>query len=154
FVSDLVLISKAGKSGILNFVVDRKTGEPKRDIQVVAVSKGVTIASAKTDGDGIAELRARPPAGYSELTLLARNGRDVAATSIGIYPADDLMGYIYSDRPVYRPGHTVHFKAILRVRTADGHEVPAGRKVSVEIDDPDQKPVYHKSLVVSANGTI
>ena len=31
------------------------------------------------------------------------------------------MGYIYTDRPVYRPGHTVHFKGVLRQR--DGRRV-------------------------------
>ncbi len=55
---------------------------------------------------------------------------------------------------MYRPGHTVHFKGVLRVRKPDGYLIPAGRSVNVEVNDSDQKPVYQKTLTVSANGTI
>ena len=50
------------------------------------------------------------------MTLIARNGRDVAANTMGAQPAgaEEWMGYIFSERPVYRPGHTVHFKGLLR----------------------------------------
>ena len=88
----------------------------------------------------------------------ASRGRDVAVNTIprGRFSpsADQWTGYIYTDRPVYRPGHTVHYKAVLRLRGVNGYEVPAGQKVTVEIQDPEQKPVYQKALTVSANGTI
>lgn len=74
--------------------------------------------------------------------------------SVGGYEASEWMGYIYTDRPVYRPSHVVHFKGVLRLRSADGYDVPAVRKVSVEIQDPDQKPVYQKTLTVSDSGSI
>ena len=34
-------------------------------------------------------------------------------------PARELVGYIYTDKPIYRPGHTVHLKAVLRWRERD-----------------------------------
>ena len=34
------------------------------------------------------------------------------------------------------------------------YTVPAGRSVSFEIHDPDQKPVYQKKLTLSAAGTV
>jgi hypothetical protein len=158
FVSDLVMISKTGQGRIVNFVVDRKTGQPVPDVEVEAISKKGVAATARTDRDGIAELekkKATPgAAGDSETTLMARRGRDVAVNSVGGYEASEWMGYIYTDRPVYRPSHVVHFKGVLRLRSADGYDVPAGRKVSVEIQDPDQKPVYQKTLTVSDSGSI
>ncbi len=154
FVSDLVMISKAGKGRILNFVVDRRTGLPVAGITVTALGKKGEPASAKTDSDGIAEV---PISGSrnAQFTLFARNNSDVAVNTMGTgLSGEAWTGYIYTDRPVYRPGHVVHFKALLRLRSADGYDVPAGRKVSVEIDDPDQKPVYQKILATTANGTI
>ena len=41
----------------------------------------------------------------------------VVGGSVGeavLLTGEDLTSYIYTDRPVYRPGHTVHFKGILR----------------------------------------
>jgi len=154
FISDLAMVSKSGSSGIVNFVVDRKTGQPMPDIEVEAFSKKTIAASVKTDRDGVAEVRGIR--GGGETTLIAHNGRDYAVNSVGWEGAgaEDWVGYIYTDRPVYRPGHPVHFKGLLRLRSADGYEVPAGRKVSVEIEDPDQKPVYQKTLTVSAAGAV
>ena len=154
FISDLAMVSKSGTTGILNFVVDRKTGQPVSNIEVEAFSRKNQTAKVKTDGDGVAEMRGL--AGGGETTLFAHNGRDFAVNSVGWEGAgaEDWTGYIYTDRPVYRPGHTVHFKGLLRLRSADGYDVPAGRKVSVEIQDPDQKPVYRKTLTVSPGGAI
>lgn len=153
FVSDLTMISKAGKGHILNYVVDRKSGQPVAGIPVSAVWKGDVLSTGHTGSDGSLDLPLKS-ARNAEVTVIARRERDVAANSISYYGGGDWVGYIYSDRPVYRPGHTVYFRAMLRTRATDAYEVPAGQKVSVEIDDPDQKPVYQKTLTVSANGTI
>jgi uncharacterized protein YfaS (alpha-2-macroglobulin family) len=91
-----------------------------------------------------------------DLRIVARRDADcaVAAISYGASAEDRWAGYVYTDRPVYRPGHTVHFKGILRVRSLTGYDVPAAKPVSVEIQDPEQKPIYRKSLTTSANGTV
>src|SRR5690606_584369 len=31
-------------------------------------------------------------------------------------PRRELVGHVYTDRPIYRPGHTVHLKAVPRWR--------------------------------------
>ncbi len=150
-VSDIVMVSKTGQDSILNFVVDRRSGQPVEGVEVQCLVKGSDAVRKKTDADGIAALKV--PTG--EVTVLARSGEDIAVNSLGLNSGlNEWVGYIYTDRPVYRPGHTMHFKGVLRLRTADGHEVPAGAKVSVEIQDPDQKSVYQKSLTVSATGAI
>ena len=99
-----------------------------------------------------------PPAAPMTYELLAHNGADYALNTLASYSFSvnqpTWMGYIYTDRPVYRPGHTVHFKGILRLKTAAGYEVPAGKAVSVSIQDQEQKPVYQKTLTTSANGAI
>ena len=155
-VSDAVMISKAGGGKIVNFLVDRNTGQPLPHIHVAALTRDKTLEETDTNDDGIAELHT-PPSGVDDLRIVARSGRDVAAN---VVPSgfngegDPWTGYIYTDRPIYRPGHTVHFKGILRLQTSKGYEVPAGKRVKVEIEDPDQKPVYQQSLTVSSNGTI
>jgi uncharacterized protein YfaS (alpha-2-macroglobulin family) len=153
FISDLAMVSKSGRGQIVNFVVDRKTGQPMPDIEIEAINKKKVSATAKTDRDGIAEIRGLPA---GETMLFARNGRDFAINSVGWEGAgsEEWTGYLYTDRPVYRPGHLVHFKGLLRLRNPAGYDVPAGRKVSVEVQDSDQKPVYQKSLTVSPSGSI
>jgi uncharacterized protein YfaS (alpha-2-macroglobulin family) len=48
----------------------------------------------------------------------------------------------------------VHFKGILRQRTAAGYTVPAGKQLEIEVQDAEQKPVFRKTLTATANGTV
>ncbi len=88
---------------------DLPLGCPGRDVGPVIVT---------TNADGIAETQLAPsPTGTGDLRIVARNGADVAAVvPWGWGSREEWSGYIYTDRPVYRPGHTVRFKASLRVR--------------------------------------
>ena len=156
-VSDSVLITKTGKGRIVNVLMDRATGEPIRDAKVWMLGRNAELSNATTDGEGVATLPI--PAGRpDDVRILAHNGADYAVTTLSNYAFSanepSWMGYVYTDRPVYRPGHTVHFKGILRLRTAAGYEVPAGKAVSVSVQDQEQKPVYQKTLTTNANGSI
>src|SRR5271157_90284 len=156
-VSDSVLITKTGKGRIVNMLVDRATGEPIKAAKVWMLGRDSNLGNATTDAEGVAVLPI--PAGRpDDIRILGRNGADYALNTLASYSFSvnqpTWMGYIYTDRPVYRPGHTVHFKGILRLRTATGYEVPAGKAVSVVIQDQEQKPVYQKTLTTSANGAI
>jgi uncharacterized protein YfaS (alpha-2-macroglobulin family) len=161
-VSDLAMITKTGRGRIVNYVMDRTTGEPVAGADVAAFTRGGKSISAKTNADGLAEIaiadlgsdKKRP----EDVRVLVRHEKGVAANVLAEYAfsvqEDRLMGYVYTDRPVYRPGHTVRFKAVLRLRTPDGFEVPAGKNVSVQIEGPDGQPAYQKQLTSSANGTV
>jgi alpha-2-macroglobulin len=157
-ISDVAMITKNGRDRIVNLVVDRNTGEPLVRVPIVAVTKDGETRRTETNADGIAEFPSAGSSASNDVRIVAVHGYDVAVNSPPGYSldaqADQWTGYIYTDRPVYRPGHTVHFKGVMRLRTAGGYQVPAGKSVNVEIQDPDQKPVYQKTLVASANGTI
>ncbi len=161
-ISDLVSITKTTQDGrVAAFVADRVSGEPVGGVEVYSITRQAATMAAQTNSDGIAEFKPTVvPAhgGEEDLRVVARRGADVAVTSINSYAfareRERLSGYIYTDRPVYRPGHTVHFKGILRLRAAMGYQIPAAQRVSVQIQDPEQKPVYQKTLTTTANGTV
>jgi uncharacterized protein YfaS (alpha-2-macroglobulin family) len=157
-VSDTVLISKVAGNRIVNFLADRATGEPVRDAELWMVSRdGKVKIKAQTDADGFAELKP-PKDGADDLRLVAHSGANFAVNTLSGYDfggaREAWTGYIYTDRPVYRPGHTVHFRAVVRLRTATGYEIPAGKSLVVEIQDAEQKAVYKKNLTATGNGTI
>jgi len=112
---------------------------------------------AETDKNGAAEIKVKE-AHPDDIRMVARRGADFAVNALSEYAfssvSEQWMGYVYTDRPVYRPGHTVHFKGILRTRGAAGYQVPAGKPVQVRIQDPEQKPIYQKTLTTSATGAI
>ena len=156
-VSDTVLMTKTGKGKVVNLVMDRATGEPVRDAKIWMLKRDGNLGSADTDANGVAVMPA-PSGRPDDIRILARNGGDYAVTTLANYAFSinepSWMGYVYTDRPIYRPGHTVHFKGILRLRGTDGYQVPAGKAVSVTVQDQEQKPVYQKTLTTTATGTI
>ena len=153
-VSDLVMVTKTGNGRIVNFLADRNTGEPvpRRSNWMNPRRKKVR---AESDANGLAELKIID-AKQDDLRLVARSGPNFAVNTLASYAfetsREHWTGYIYTDRPVYRPGHTVHFKGILRQRGAAGYIVPAGKPFSVEIQDAEQKPIYRKTLTATATG--
>jgi uncharacterized protein YfaS (alpha-2-macroglobulin family) len=160
-VSDIALVTKTGKGRILNLLLDRRTGEPIPHGAVWLEGRDKTYGSAETDSDGFA-LSSFDGKQADDVRIVARGAGqskdDYAVNTLAGYAfgvnREDLMGYVYTDRPVYRPGHTVHFKSILRTKSNAGYLIPAGKSVNVQIQDPDQKPVYQKTLPVSAMGTV
>jgi alpha-2-macroglobulin len=160
-VSDIALITKTGKGRVVNLLLDRRTGEPIPGGTVWLEGRDKNYGSAETGADGFA-LSSFDGKQADDVRVVARgvgqNKDDYAVNTLAGYAfgvnREDLMGYVYTDRPVYRPGHTVHFKSILRLKSAAGYEIPAGKSVNVQIQDPDQKPVYQKTLAISPMGTI
>ena len=111
-----------------------------------------------TDANGLAET-SLAQGQYQDVRIVAVHGEDVAiltpyAWNLSSNPAEDITGYIYTDRPIYRPGHTVHFKVILRAHGGDAYQLPANKPVEVEIQDPSGKSVLQTKLTLSQFGTV
>jgi hypothetical protein len=159
--SDLVAITKTGKSRLLGYVVNRESGQPVSEAQVTAMIRNGTPAVVKTNSDGLVDLPAPKEslAAGDDLRLVVRKGADVTLASVSLWnfgaESTSWTGYIYTDRPVYRPGDTMHFRGILRIpATPVGYTVPADISVAVEITGPDGKSVYQKRLTTNATGII
>lgn len=91
--------------------------------------------------------------------MIARSGRDVAAVTPAGYAFSGMelgkwASYVYTDRPVYRPGHTVHWKAILRAKVENHLEVPKPHQVHVTVSDQDDHAVLERDMTTSAEGTL
>ncbi|HKV40595.1 MAG TPA: MG2 domain-containing protein, partial [Blastocatellia bacterium] len=66
----------------------------------------------------------------------------------------DLAGYVYSDRPVYRPAETVFFKAIIRRLGEDGYQMLGMHSVRVTVEDPNSSKVFDADLPLSPRGSL
>lgn len=156
-ISDLVMTSKTARGKIVNYIASRATGEPVADVELSMVAPNQPRVSVKTSSDGIAEipLGDRKP---DDVRLVARSGADIAANALASYSfgvtRDEWTSYIYTDRPIYRPGHTVHFKGMFRVRTPEGYTLPKELQLPVQIQDSSGNTVLQQQLSLSTNGTV
>ena len=170
-VSETALVTRTVAGNLLAFAVDRKTGAPVSGAEVSLGMSGYPLAKKATDADGVAEFvppqakkveeAGEPGDGIdrSKMWLIARKGSDVAlvAPYSGSFTAErgtTYTSFVYTDRPVYRPGHTVHWKAVLRQYAEDTLVLPKFSQAHVTISDDQQKVVFEKNVAISASGSM
>ncbi len=156
-ITSLVLLSKTSTGRVMLRAVDRVNGAPVAGCDILVWLNGKTGKRLTTDAQGVAETRIEEKQ-VESLLLLAHKGGDFAVNgtygwSVRAYPNQDLTGVIYTDRPVYRPGHQVHFRGMLRIKTNDGYVMPPEKTAEVEVRSPDRKTLFKKSLPISEFGT-
>ena len=163
-VTNIAVVARPGNGQSSLYVADRKTGAPVSNADVVLWSGGALQSSAKTGLDGMATLTMNSPriqAGVEpdKVWILAHHDADAAVITPWGYgfmgnTQADLHAYVYTDRPVYRPGHTVHIKAVVRREKDDDLTLPDDKSLEIKVTDPDGKAVLKQSPTVSAHGTV
>jgi uncharacterized protein YfaS (alpha-2-macroglobulin family) len=156
-VSDIGVVTKLSPGQLLLFAGDRFSGEPKAgcDAQVLASQKA--IGGGQTAADGV--LKVTIPADKPEdIVGIVRCGDEMAVASPGSWyasePQRELVAYAYTDKPIYRPGHQVHVKAVLRWRAQDAL-LPFDRpNAEISVTDTNEKVVFRQPLAVDAFGAI
>jgi uncharacterized protein YfaS (alpha-2-macroglobulin family) len=165
-ISEMALVVKAAEGQLVAFTAQRGSGEPVPDSQITVWRQQKQLAQIKTDTDGVAESKFVVAGNDRETAsdsgsewVLAQHGDDVALVApyqlnVSSDPSQDWVGYVYTDRPVYRPGDAVQFKAIVRHKSSDRLALPSEREVKVTIQDAAQNPVLQKSFPLSSFGSV
>lgn len=121
---------KQDEGQLLAWVTDF-SGAPAADMEVgVYARNGRLLASGLSDAQGL--FRARLGSDAQPWIVMARSGSDISASGLSdawrsygsrgnwwgwwqpTPAATQFAAYLYTDRPIYRPGQTVFFKAIVR----------------------------------------
>lgn len=155
----LALITKTAQGRLLVRAVERTTGAPMAAcrIGVMTHPEKKDLGEIRTDSEGLAELKI-DNIEAEQLMVMGRCNDQFAIATVGGWTFNEesqnrLQGYVYSDRPVYRPGHPVHVKAILRRQALEGYALPKGGPAEFEVQDPDGKAIVRKSVSLSQVGS-
>jgi len=163
-VTRIAMVERAVNGQAYLFVAYRKSGAPVEQADVAMWSDGKLQSSGKTGSDGLATLTYTVRGGAQgaepeNMWIMARHSADAAVVTpwgygFGTPNYQKEHDYIYTDRPVYRPGHTVHIKAIVRKEVNDNLVMPDEHTLTMRVTGPDNKVVFNKELPVSAHGTV
>jgi uncharacterized protein YfaS (alpha-2-macroglobulin family) len=163
-VTSIAVVERSGNGQASLYVADRKTGAPVDSADVVLWAGGHLQSSGKTGSDGLASLKMTAQgtvqgAEPENVWVMARHGADAAIVTpwgygFGANNRTDLTAYVYTDRPVYRPGHTVHIKAVVRRKVGDALDLPVDNTLQLRVNDADGKAVLTQNATVSAHGTV
>ncbi len=156
-ISDIGLVTKVAPGQMLMFAADRYTGEPQPGCDVHVLADRQSAGAGQTDADGVLALRL-PHTKVDNVVGVVRCGEQVAATDPGGWftstPARQFLSYTYTDKPIYRPGHTVHLKSVLRWRERDVVTAFDRPEAEVSVADLNDKVVFRASRRVDPFGTL
>jgi len=149
-VTRLGLVAKVSPNGVLLFASDLINGKPLAGVTIGALPRSGTVTS---DKDGLATWKgATVPA-----RMLAASGDSLAFLEMPGHEeggsASSVKGYIYTDRPAYRPNQTVFFKGVLRQRAGEGYQLPSQGKVHITVKDDNDKAVCESDLGLTPGGS-
>jgi alpha-2-macroglobulin len=172
-VSRLGLTMKRSQDQLLVWATDLTSGDVVSDLPLrITDREGKSLATGRTDKDGLwlangIQLGANPGE-YEPVYAFSEGEGDVGAVGSewadGIRPYEygipyDLMtqpfrGYIYTDRPIYRPGQKVDYKGIVRSDDDANYAVPSSNTdATLEVMDGQGRKIYSGKAKLSDMGT-
>lgn len=152
-VSGRALLLKRSPEGILAWVVNGASGQPAAGVPVAVYNEKGKVATAATTGEGLVKLPA-PPLGTAAWVATQAGDPAFALASSPDFQ-EPYQAYLYTDRPVYRPGHLVRFRGTVRSyeRGAYGLPGPAIETVRARIKTRGGSTVYDQTLPLNAFGS-
>jgi len=137
-------------------MVDAVSGEPVSGQQVVGIGYRDIRDTAVTDANGCFRFSKKKKL-PSNITLRIRRGGHTFKRNTWFYSRE--IGNIRSrefhcitDRPIYRPGDTVHLAAIFYESDGLDGRTLAGREVSFKVNDPNDKQRANLQVTTDAHG--
>lgn len=166
------LTMKQSHTEALVWATDLASGEPVPGLQVrFFTGLRAVAAEGTTDDDGLFVVRGLETGelwdAFFAVTgepgaddfAIAYNGweQGISPWEFGLtaeYWQTRARAYLYTDRPIYRPGQTVYFKGIVRLDDDAHYALPEGiGSVQVRITDPEGRELYHEDMALNDMGT-
>ena len=149
-ISDVeCVVKKAGGRQLLVWAFDRKTHAPVAGARVLAAGEG-EVGRTGTDGVWIGT-KARRAARRATCWCSPTRGPPRPRSSPGQSAEQGFRSkaYVYTDRPVYRPGAKVQWRAIYLDADGGAYRRPSKRQGTSRIYDPRGQEVAQRARVTS-----
>jgi len=171
-VSDANLTLKVSQNDALVWLTSLSEGKPLANVPV-KIYEGVDyqpVGQGRTDSNGLLKIEI-PRKNNGQLYAVAgeSGNPDFAYTSdfwgSGVWPGQfgisegfyrtpqPKVAYLYTERPIYRPGQEVFFKGVVRKDDDLTYSLPEDQAVTVVISSYEDE-IYRATLPVSDYGTV
>ncbi len=156
--SDIDIMVKSSRTEVLVFAQNMITNKGAGNADVLITDGTKVVLNAKTGSDGVLLNKI---AGLTEIrnlcVFVSQNG-NIASNAMdlsGLGYAKGLVpkGYIYTDRPAYRPGQTVKLRGIIREVKDGSYAVSEGMKMVCAVADASGRTILEEKASLSRFGT-
>ncbi len=157
-ITAVALLAKRSRQETLISATDADTGAPLPNLALTVYNGHGPSGRVVTGADGVCRFPTQTP---DAIWVYGEFRKSPAFALASLPPAPDPYSvYLVTDRPIYRPGQTVQYKATIRTRTSA--PVPGGvalkplanAPVSVEIRDATDALLSRQTVTTNANGSL
>ncbi len=175
-VSSLHLTLKQGERNALVWATELGSGQPVAGVNIALRDADFNLigeATTSSEADQIGQALFTLPEGYTPMKRLYAVAGQPGSGLFAIVSSDmsneiepfqfnletrynfeQAFAYLYTDRPLYRPGQTVFYKGIVRlVNDARYSLLQDGRSVTLRVLDPMGQQLAEQPIALSDNGT-
>jgi alpha-2-macroglobulin len=152
-IADTNVVVKEMFGAVHAWVTDLSTGEPAPDRELILFNiSGVEVGRATSGANGFATFSYEPPRDYLPGVVVVTGEPGAAGFGAGsshwVWNASpwqfditvtsgdeaDEVAYIYTDRPIYRPGDTVYYRGIMRGTNYARYSLPGRESATVRVE--------------------
>ncbi|MGE4619417.1 MAG: MG2 domain-containing protein, partial [Planctomycetota bacterium] len=161
--TDLDIIVKAGMREVLVYAQEMLTGKAAAGVKVLIAlpdaDNQTTIHEVSTGSDGTVQFDHDSLATNATVKVLAMRGSDTAVAGMNLSHTSiarniSPRGQFLTDRATYRPGETVHWRAVVRDVIDGSWHNPAGLEGQITLIAPSGILVSNKVETFSDAGTL
>jgi len=131
--------------------VNAQTGRPIEGSWVHLFDDEGRVAAKQTERDGTVVFDTSKVTGHCWLAATGGDPTFVMPSAPGT--VQPFKAYVYTDRPVYRPGHLVQFRGTVRRAERGAYRMPDGIKTATVEVRFGGDPVYRKELPLNEWGS-
>ena len=169
-ISDYALITKNSNNKILTYVANKMTGQSIKDFPLsFYMDKKIISNNLNTNTNGLLEFEyplAKSESNledfdpYSSNKYLIMGMKDdhfiISEPYISnyYYTYNKYNVFLYTERPVYRPGQTVYFKGIIRQKEKSEWIVYKNKYIPIKVTDSRGNTIFSDSILTNEFGTI
>lgn len=154
------------------WVVDQKTSEgvSEAEIKAYGIDKEKVIFQELTNQQGYVNTYVdQEDWDNKPKVIISTRGSDISVITLHQFrayllyswdysnPVKPLIGYICTDRPLYQPGDTINFKAILRENHYNFYK-PVQKEVTIIVEEENfgesPRAIYEKIFLTQDNGSL
>ncbi|MBW3541344.1 MAG: outer membrane protein assembly factor BamD [Planctomycetes bacterium] len=157
-VSDIDVIVKASRNELFVFAQNMRTGKPAPGVSLLVSDGSEVFAEELTGDNGVFQKSYDKLKTIEDLRLFAVQEGHMASTVTSLAGLDFAVGlsprgYLYTDRPAYRPGQLVNLKGIVRWVSGDEYTFKEGEEFTLDIYDSRGRTLRTQKVQLGAFGT-
>jgi len=156
--SDMDAIIKTSRREVLVFAEDMLKRGPAPGARVLVSDGSKVISEGETGEDGVFHKKLDGLKDAARVTAFVVRDGSVASdlldiSGLGLSEGLTPRGYLYTDRPAYRPGQKVSIRGIIRDVSEGSYSIPSETLYEISIVDSQGRLLHSEELKLSRFGT-